>query len=105
MKSTATTTTTTATARATATGTATTITTTTTSTQKKKLSDGWHIVCGYDAYIEDGRIVRMTKRGRDGSEVPAAPYRACRYGGWSNDTGCTVDAFRTAYLRGNMIVC
>ena len=89
----------------TTTTTATATTITTTSTQKKKLSDGWHVVCGYDAYVEDGRIVRMTKRDRNGSEVSAAPYRACRYGGWSNDTGCTVDAFRTAYRRGNMIVC
>lgn len=69
----------------------------------KKISDGWHIICGFRCYVEDGCIIRATKPDTNGSDVTAFPYRKTseKYGGgWDNASGISVAAFRAAYNRG-----
>lgn len=65
------------------------------------MKDGWHIVCGYSVYVEDGKILRGTS-GKGNSMTTTYPYRRSRYGGWDNESGVTVNAFRAAYRRDNM---
>lgn len=72
---------------------------------KSKFLDGWHVICGYDVYVEAGRILRGVKKDRNGGEVTCYPYRASRDGhSWYNDSGVTVSAFRAAVRRGTMIM-
>lgn len=73
----------------------------------KKISNGWHIVCGFRCYVEDGCILRATKVDHNGSEVTAWPYRKtpAKYGsGWDIATGISVDAFRAAFARGTATI-
>lgn len=66
---------------------------------KKMVKDGWHKVCGYDVYVEDGEVKRAISDG-----CTAYPYRASRYGGWDIDTHMTLDALRAGLSRGTMII-
>lgn len=67
----------------------------------KMMKDGWHIVCGYEVYVEDNRIRRGVKKDYNGSLVPAWPYRWLdEYNCWTEECGCTVSAFRSGFYRG-----
>lgn len=41
----------------------------------KKINDGWHVVKGFDVYVEDGRVVRGVR-----AMVSAYPYRLTKNG-------------------------
>lgn len=68
---------------------------------RRQIRDGWHIVCGYEVYVEDGCILRGIS-GNGSNQKPTYPYRACRHGGWDNAYGITVSAFRSAFRRGTV---
>lgn len=60
-----------------------------------KNSSGWRVVCGYDVYVENNKILRGVSGGR-----VTYPYR------WDSDlnayiycSGISVSAFRSAYYR------
>lgn len=65
------------------------------------IKDGWHVICGYDVYVENGFIVRGIKEDYNRSPVAAYPYRRCRRGGWDQDN-MSVDAFRSGVKRGTV---
>lgn len=68
---------------------------------KKVIKDGWHVICGYEVYVENGIVIRGIREDYNGSRVSAYPYRACRSGGWDHDT-MSVDAFRAGVKRGTI---
>ncbi len=45
----------------------------------RTLKDGWHEICGYDVYVEDGKILRDTKNDINGGLVPAYPYTVAAF--------------------------
>ena len=65
--------------------------------KKQMLKDGWHIVSGYQVYVENGLVVRGIKHDSNGSLVPAYPYK------FSEKYNCyiigtpTVSAFRKGW--------
>lgn len=69
------------------------------------MKDGWHIIKGYDVYIEDGRIMRGTT-GRGTTTYRAVyPYKYKREDGmrgWHNCSGAgvKVDTFRKGVNKG-----
>ena len=67
---------------------------------KKRLSDGWHKVSGFNVYVEDGYIIRGTL-GKDTTYRTAYPYRSCKEG-WSREYKITPDAFRAGVKRGTV---
>ena len=69
------------------------------SVMKKMVKDGWHKVCGYDVYVEDGEVKRAISDG-----CTAYPYRASRYGGWDKDTHLSLDALRAGLSRETIII-
>ena len=66
---------------------------------KKIVKDGWHSVCGFDVYVENG----IVKRGIVGG-CTAYPCRKSKYGGWVIDTHMTLDALRSGLLRDTVII-
>ena len=67
---------------------------------KKEYKDGWHKVAGYDVYIENGLIVRVTI-GTGYDYRTAYPYIAAKDGGWDNASRTlTLAAFRARVRRG-----
>ena len=56
----------------------------------KKLKEGWHIIAGYNVYVDsDGMIRHGTKKDNNGSSVPAYPYYwDKKYNCWNNEP-CT----------------
>lgn len=65
------------------------------------MKDGWHVVCGYEVYVEDGKIVRGMKN-HGSSKVAAYVYRRCKTGGWNISYQVTPSAFRSGYKRGTV---
>lgn len=78
----------------------------------KKVIDGWHAICGYNVYVEDGRVMRGVSGGQN--PTTTYPYRT-HYewhddiggkkrvaNGWDNCSGITVDAFRAGVRRGTV---
>lgn len=71
----------------------------------KRISDGWHNIAGYEIYVEKGRVLRGLKKDRNGQKVCAFPYRHTpQYGGWTNCSGLSVDAFRAGVNRGTIMM-
>ena len=66
---------------------------------KKIVKDGWHKVCGYDVYVEDGEVKRAISDG-----CTAYPYRRSRHDGWDLDTHMSIDALRSGLLRDTVII-
>lgn len=65
------------------------------------MKDGWHVVCGYEVYVKDGKIVRGMKNQGFG-KVAAYVYRRCKTGGWNISYQVTPSAFRSGYKRGTV---
>lgn len=66
-----------------------------------KIKAGWHILMGYDVYVENGRVLYgVTSDG----QRPIYPFRSVRTGGWDNESGLTVDAFRAGIRRGTIVM-
>ena len=77
----------------------------------KTIKDGWHIIAGYDVYVEGGKILRGVL-----GFVCARPYRkeyGTQYddsmrkvrvwtGGWNECAGISVSAFRAGVKRGTI---
>lgn len=58
------------------------------------MKDGWHIILGYDVYIENNKVLRGTL-GEGITYRPAYPYKwdkKCRC--WIKVSGITVGSFR-----------
>lgn len=71
----------------------------------KKMENGWYVICGYDVYVEDGKVKRGTKPSYTGiGEVVAYPYIASKYGGWDKCTSLTPSALRARIRRGTAII-
>lgn len=63
-------------------------------------TDGWHKICGYDVYIENGEIVRGVS---DDWSRPLYVYRLCRNGdGYDREEHITPAAFRAGLKRGTV---
>ncbi len=80
------------------------------------IKDGWHtikfqdeileITKEYDVYVENGIVLRGTKKDSNGNDVPAYPYRSCRNGGWDNCTGeVKYENFRRGLKTGRYNLC
>lgn len=76
----------------------------------KMISDGWHTICGYEVFVEDGCIIRGVV-GSGNAQKTAYPYRQCwsfnglgerHPDGWDNCSGLSVDAFRAGVRRGTI---
>lgn len=65
------------------------------------MKDGWHIIYGYDVYVEDGKIIRGTL-GKGLNYRTAYPYKHFRgQEGWYNVAGMlTISAFRYGVKNG-----
>lgn len=70
------------------------------------IKDGWHKICGYDVYIENGKILRGVKPDVSGcGEVFAYVYRWKKsLNCWCNVKEITVDAFRSGFNRKTIIM-
>lgn len=66
------------------------------------MKDGWHVVCGYEVYVEDGKIVRGIKKKPCSGYCAAYVYRRCKTGGWNISYQVTPSAFRSGYKRGTV---
>lgn len=67
----------------------------------KTIKDGWHVIAGYRVYVENGCVQHgLTSDG----QRTTWPYRKSKYGGWDNDKGLTVDAFRAGVARGTVMM-
>lgn len=69
---------------------------------KNTIRDGWHTICGYEVYVEDGYIMHGVTGGWQ--SVTTWPYRACKHGGWDATGPITVDAFRAGVRRGTIMM-
>jgi len=58
------------------------------------MKDGWHIVYGYRVYVENGRVLRGTKKDINGNDVTAWPYECNVEGGCDNISGVKIETFR-----------
>lgn len=72
-------------------------------TKCAKYADGWNVICGYDVYIEDGCVLRGTKKDHNGSYVTAYPYVKVR-DGWDNAVGIAAGKFQGFVKRGIAIL-
>lgn len=68
----------------------------------KVISDGWHVVSGYDVFVESGMILRGILYDSCGSSSSAYVYRRCRDGSWTRCSGLSVAAFRSGVRRGTI---
>jgi len=64
----------------------------------KKIKDGWHTICGYDMYVEDGKIIR----GVEDSQTVYV-YKSVK-DGYTSACPVKVSTFRSGMARGTMIV-
>lgn len=64
------------------------------------IKDGWHTIQGYKVYVEDGKVLRGIL-GEGNSQRTAYPFRRSK-NGWDNDSGLTVNAFRSGVKRGTV---
>lgn len=71
---------------------------------KRKISDGWHKICGYDVYVEDDRVLRGVTDDRNRGPRTTWVYRTSRHGGYESAGKVTVDAFRAGVRRGTIIM-
>lgn len=63
------------------------------------MKDGWHIVDGFEVYVENDRIIRGMREDRNGYKVTAYPYRKdTKTGNWYIATGVKVSTFRNSYI-------
>lgn len=68
---------------------------------KRVVKDGWHTIMGYSVYVEDGRVLRGIL-GEGNAQRTAFPFRKSKSGGWDNDAGLSVDAFKAGMKRGSI---
>lgn len=71
---------------------------------KRKISDGWHKLCGYDVYVEDGCVVRGVSDDWKQGLRTTWVYRTSRHGDFVFAGKVTVDAFRAGVRRGTIIM-
>lgn len=68
------------------------------------MKDGWHVIAGYNVYVEGDKITHGTLGEGTSNYRTAWPYRWI--GGptnaWSNCAGLTVSAFRAGVKRGTI---
>lgn len=67
----------------------------------RKVKDGWHTICGYEVYVEDGKVRRGIAT-VSGNQTTIYPYRwlGKPYNCYTSDPYMSVDAFRSAVNRG-----
>ena len=52
------------------------------------MKDGWHVLKGYEVYVENNMVMRGIKEDHNGERVTAYPYRYnTTYGGCDNVSG------------------
>lgn len=71
------------------------------------VKDGWHsikvknetleMVTEYEVLTENGYVIRGIKYDKNGGQLTAYPYRACRSGGWDN---CSREVKYETFRRG-----
>lgn len=64
------------------------------------MKDGWHVLKGYEVYVENNMVMHGIKKDHNGEWVPAYPYRYnTTYGGCDNVSGeVKADTFRRSDL-------
>lgn len=67
------------------------------------MKDGWNEFEGYDIYVEDGKVLRGTKKEGLG-EVTVYPYKTCKSGGWDNASGVSLKTFKRGFKDGKYIL-
>ena len=72
---------------------------------RKNISDGWHTICGFNVYVENGIVKKGELEDYNGIHYTAWPYRLSKQGGWDNVAGfITVDSFRYGVKRGTVML-
>lgn len=67
------------------------------------MKDGWHVIAGYNVYVEDDKITHGTLGEGTSNYRTAWPYRwDNKYNAWNNCTRLTVAAFRAGVKRGTI---
>lgn len=67
----------------------------------REVKDGWHTICGYSVWVEDGKV----RRGVSGEGCNMHPIYPYRWAGkphncFVSDPNMSADAFRNAVRRG-----
>lgn len=67
----------------------------------RKVKDGWHTICGYSVWVEDGKVRRGVAE-VNGERCAVYPYRwlGKPHNCFTSDPYMSVDAFRSAVRRG-----
>lgn len=65
------------------------------------MKDGWHVICGCEVYVEDGKIIRGVLQKSPLNRVAAWVYRSVGHG-WSREDSISVAAFRAGFKRGTI---
>lgn len=66
------------------------------------MTNGWHIVAGYDVYVENDRILRGRKYDYNGEPLTSYPYVSYKYDGYTSCVGVKVNTFRAGKGRYTM---
>lgn len=68
------------------------------------MKDGWHIILGYDVYIENNKVLRGTL-GEGIAYRPAYPYKWDKtHRCWIKNTGVSINSFRNSVKRESMVM-
>lgn len=68
------------------------------------MKDGWHIILGYDVYIENNKVLRGTL-GEGITYRPAYPYKwDKRNRCWIKNTGISINSFRNGVKRESIVM-
>lgn len=64
------------------------------------IKDGWHYICGYKCYVENGKVLRGILYKPACGQVPVYPYRYNRKTKcWDLEIGIGVNALRAGLMR------
>lgn len=70
----------------------------------RKISDGWHVVAGYDVLVKHGQVIRGMRRDSNGQQVAAHIYRRRSNNEWTSVAIISYWAFVSAVRRGTVIL-
>ena len=60
------------------------------------MKDGWHVIKGFEVYVDDNKVIRGVKKDHSGSEVPAHVYKLDeKMQCWNSVSKVNVNTFRS----------
>lgn len=68
------------------------------------MKDGWHIILGYDVYIENNKVLRGTL-GEGSTYRTTYPYKWDKtHRCWIKNTGVSINSFRNGVKRESIVM-